>query len=359
MLYYVTQQSARYDSDFSGVKPRTRTSSGRRSRKQSTSSSLVRVLLEDKLDAERLAAELNRVNDLLRIESRRAQDAERVAREAQELLKGVEQARYAAQQESARVKAELRLYKVQYENAQSRLMKANEMIREADLEREAAIEGMHRMRKKFDKYREAELERRAREVGRREGREEILRERATSMREEEDVPQMTDVLQQPTPIQASPREQRATPPMVETIPGPVPVEIETPMTRDGPDHIVVRSPAPIPIPPPGYNFNERFPPPERPLSRAATLNYPQQPYHAGHARNYSVPDRNFSPHSSSSESPLPVPYRPMSRTSAAAISSLHERDRELGNRTPGGLGLSGVPSVQTQTPGMNSLVSLS
>lgn len=314
------------------------------------------MLLEDKLDAERLSAELNRANDLLRIESRRAHDAERVAREAQELLKGVEHARLAAQQEAARVKAELRLYKVQYENAQEQLIRANEMIREADLEREDAVEAMTRMRKKLERYRAAEIERRAREQGRREGREEVLRERGVVREDDDEEAESPDnVIHQPTPIQASPQ---GPPSMPVPTPGPVSMPMEPPLTRTVPDHIIVRSPAALPIPPPDFS---RFPPPDRPPSRAATVNYP--PYrpvqsHPGHGRNFSVPNVNmYGPPSTSSSSDSPevyangAPGRPMSRNAAAAIASMPERDRELGNRTPGGLGLSGVPSVQTRTPG--------
>ncbi|KAI5120567.1 hypothetical protein M0805_002517 [Coniferiporia weirii] len=156
---------------------RSRVSSGRRSRKNSSSSrELVRILIEEKADAERLQTQLERAYGVLRAESQRAVDAERAAIETAEKLKGTHRAHLASQQEAARLQAELRLYKLQFENAQSQLRRANDMISQSDLDLQRAESAMEKMRMTTHKIKGAELARRAREEGWRQGREEVLRE---------------------------------------------------------------------------------------------------------------------------------------------------------------------------------------
>lgn len=65
-------------------------------------------------------------------------------------------------------------------------------------------------------------------------------------------------------------------------PVPVPMSMEPALARTMPDRSIVRSPAALPIPPP-----------DRPPSRDATVNYlPYLPAHShsGHGRNFSVPN---------------------------------------------------------------------
>lgn len=150
-----------------------RSSSGRRSRKTSSSGKeLVRILLEEKADASRLHAQLERAYGVLRAESQRAVDAERSAVETAERLKGTHRARAAAQSEASRLQAELRMYKMQYAEAQKQLERANEMITQSDQERERSEREVEKMRKGMEKMREREVARRAMEEGRRIGREE-------------------------------------------------------------------------------------------------------------------------------------------------------------------------------------------
>ncbi|KLO14248.1 hypothetical protein SCHPADRAFT_889384 [Schizopora paradoxa] len=173
-------QSERYVSDLEG-KARTlgsrMSSSARRSRKSSVSNrELLRVLFEEKTNAQNVSDDLEDAYDRIKREAKRVSDAERVTLETNERLRGMNHARLAAQQEAARLQAELRLYKIQYDNAQRQLLEANAIINETDIERERAEKAASKMRRALEKYRESELARRAREEGRREARDEMLRE---------------------------------------------------------------------------------------------------------------------------------------------------------------------------------------
>ena len=79
------------------------------------------------------------------------------------------------QQQVDRAQAELRMYKVQYDNAQLQIQRANDMIAESDTERDKAVKQMEKMRETLEKYKEAERLRRAREEGWKAGREEGYR----------------------------------------------------------------------------------------------------------------------------------------------------------------------------------------
>lgn len=199
--HYVTSESK---STPSSKRTRT-TSSARRSRKSSTAArDLVRALLLEKIDADDATqSQLQRAYDILRNESKRAADAERLALETAQRLKGVSSARAQALQEAAKAQAELRAYKLQFENAQQQLRTANELMAQTDAERDHAIQSVARMKKAVAKYREGELRRRAIEQGRLEGREEALRDmgaRYSRMRDRGTFVEDDDVLRTPTDV---------------------------------------------------------------------------------------------------------------------------------------------------------------
>lgn len=175
--HYVTSDSEPKSQSHSSKRTRT-TSSARRSRKSSSAArDLVRALLIEKIDADdSTQAQLARAYDILRAESQRAANAERLALETAERLKGVSSARAQALQDAARAQAELRAYKLQFENAQQQLRTANDLVAQSDVEREQAVQTVARMKRAVEKYKAGELRRRAMEQGRLEGREEAFRD---------------------------------------------------------------------------------------------------------------------------------------------------------------------------------------
>ncbi|THH06828.1 hypothetical protein EW145_g3812 [Phellinidium pouzarii] len=378
---------------------RSRTSSGRRSRKTSSSSrELVRVLLEEKKDAERMHVQLEHAYGILRAESQRAADAERTAIETAERLKGLHRARLAAQQETARLQAELRMYKIQYDKAQSQLLHANDMISQSDLERDKAERAMEKMRRAVDKFKGTELARRAREEGWRQGREEVMRERKVDAFTQpvarryrgEDRPLLVEddgeivedgieggrgpfqqtlnrSIPQPRQLQAAPM--RAPDSVSDTAPLPVPPPASVPViprnfarnfvprqsvpmpvprqiieTRSPPvlarnmpmpdpqrfpDHIVVRSPLPIPASIPRFVEAEPTHPSSsythRPLSRAAAL--PQRdsqryPSHSNsNSQHFSQPSRN---HNHARDQSVDIPVNSASASANRIYSQTYE-----------------------------------
>ncbi|EJC98553.1 uncharacterized protein FOMMEDRAFT_148994 [Fomitiporia mediterranea MF3/22] len=178
-----SQQHYAEDSDpksrvFTGAgRSRTASSSAKRSRKTSSSTAreLVRALINERLEADTTGeVQLARAYDIIKTESRRAADAERIALESTERLKGLAIARAREQKDAVRAQAELRAYKMQLDNAQKQLEEANAIVAASDAERMKAEHAVTRMKRTVEKFREGELARRAREQGFREGRREAL-----------------------------------------------------------------------------------------------------------------------------------------------------------------------------------------
>ncbi|TFY77618.1 hypothetical protein EWM64_g6396 [Hericium alpestre] len=112
------------------------------------------------------------VTEQLREESQRADENERRAKEAILRYKAINDARIAAQQEAARVNEELRLYKLQLENAQREIFKAQEVLDSVEVQRYDAEASAARARSTARKIKEARLIDLAREQGRRMGMQE-------------------------------------------------------------------------------------------------------------------------------------------------------------------------------------------
>lgn len=107
-------------------------------------------------------------------ETRRANDAERKTGDAVNLLRSTVQEKLFAQQEAARVGEELRLYKLQYENAQREIFKAQDLINRIEAQRQEAEEAAARARSTARKLKEQNVVMLAREEGRQLGYQEGL-----------------------------------------------------------------------------------------------------------------------------------------------------------------------------------------
>ncbi|KAF9647291.1 hypothetical protein BDM02DRAFT_3084261, partial [Thelephora ganbajun] len=99
-------------------------------------------------------------------EIRRANDAERRALEAIALARSANEAKLIAQRDAMRANEELRLYKLQYENAQKEIFKAQELIDQIEAERQDAEAAAARARSTARRLKEQNLVITAREEGR-------------------------------------------------------------------------------------------------------------------------------------------------------------------------------------------------
>lgn len=132
----------------------------------------MRVLVEERLDSERMQRELQMAQEALEVLTERAAFAERDAAQTKARMDSINKARVSAQHSAARAISELQLYKTQYSEAQARLQQANDVIAESDAERLTAEQEARRARKAARVYRDHYLTHQAQEEGMRLGRRE-------------------------------------------------------------------------------------------------------------------------------------------------------------------------------------------
>ncbi|KDQ49549.1 hypothetical protein JAAARDRAFT_42783 [Jaapia argillacea MUCL 33604] len=139
-----------------------------------TARELARLLVsKDKLTRD-LEKTLHRINDQLKSEAARADDAERKAKETLVKLKSVNDARMVAQQESIRATEELNLYKLQLQSAQQEIFRAQGILDQVEVQRHEAEEAAAKARSTARKFKEERMVDMAREEGRRQGLREGL-----------------------------------------------------------------------------------------------------------------------------------------------------------------------------------------
>ncbi|GBE80104.1 hypothetical protein BKA93DRAFT_823662 [Sparassis latifolia] len=139
-----------------------------------SSRELARLLVYQERDAKDLRKMLSSVTEQLKGETRRADAAEDKAREAALRFKGANEDRILAQQEAARAKEALGLYKLQLATAQKEIHRAQELLDSLEAQRLEAEESAARARSMARKLKEEKLAQLAREEGRRLGMEEGL-----------------------------------------------------------------------------------------------------------------------------------------------------------------------------------------
>ncbi|KAL4076465.1 hypothetical protein J3A83DRAFT_2209806 [Scleroderma citrinum] len=140
-----------------------------------SSRDLLRLLINEEYEARQTRKVLYTVFDRLEQESRRALDAERRIEETVARAKSINEARVAAQQEAARAQEELRLYKLQLDNAQGEISRAQRIVTEVEAQRDDAEAVAAAARSKARRLNEERLIELAREEGRRLGFEEGIR----------------------------------------------------------------------------------------------------------------------------------------------------------------------------------------
>ncbi|KAI1796067.1 hypothetical protein LXA43DRAFT_988175 [Ganoderma leucocontextum] len=135
----------------------------------------VKSLVNETIETRKLRKVLHAALDRLDSETRRSQEAERRALELAQRFKIVNDARVAGQQELDRTHAELRMYKVQLDNAQREILRGSDLVKDIEQQRDNAEAAAARARSMARRLKEEQLVMKAKEEGRREGYQEGLR----------------------------------------------------------------------------------------------------------------------------------------------------------------------------------------
>ncbi|KAI0355369.1 hypothetical protein OH77DRAFT_1589842 [Trametes cingulata] len=143
-------------------------------RRSLTNRDLFKYLMEDSIESKKMSKILRAALERLDGETRRAQEAERRALELAQRFKIVNEARMAAQQELDRTHAELRMYKVQLDNAQREILRGSDLLKDIEAQRDSAEAAAARARTTARRLKEEQLVLKAKEEGRREGYREGL-----------------------------------------------------------------------------------------------------------------------------------------------------------------------------------------
>lgn len=146
---------------------------------------LLRLLINEEYESRQTRKVLHGVFTRLEQETQRALDAQRRLEDSLTRARSFSNARVAAQQDAARAKEELRLYKLQLENAQTEISRAQDIVRTVEAQRDEAEDVAASARTKARQLRQERLIDLAREEGRRLGFEEGIR-RGRKLRYRED-----------------------------------------------------------------------------------------------------------------------------------------------------------------------------
>ncbi|KAF8839292.1 hypothetical protein BDN67DRAFT_1070139 [Paxillus ammoniavirescens] len=148
-----------------------------RERAHSTASPhrLLRLLVNEEYESKQTRKVLYTAFDRLEHETRRADAAEARIEETIERAKSINEARIVAQQETIRAQEELKLYKLQLENAQREISRAQDILKAIEAQRDEAEISAADARSRARRLNEERLIELAREQGRRLGFEEGIR----------------------------------------------------------------------------------------------------------------------------------------------------------------------------------------
>lgn len=133
---------------------------------------LLRALIHEEYECRQTRKVLYKAYDQYQSEAQRAIEAEGRALEAARKYRTLNETRVLAQNEAARWKEELRLYKIQLEQAQAEILKAQSVVRVVEEQRDDAEAAAARSRDTARKLHEAMMVDQAREEGRKMGYEE-------------------------------------------------------------------------------------------------------------------------------------------------------------------------------------------
>jgi hypothetical protein len=135
---------------------------------------LAKMLVAVERESVDLRKTLVMLTNQLREETQRADDADRRARDVVTRLKAVIEEKFVLEQNANKVREELRLYRIQFDNAQKEIYRAQVVLNDVESQRVEAEEAAARARDTARKLKEERLIDMAREEGRRIGIKEGL-----------------------------------------------------------------------------------------------------------------------------------------------------------------------------------------
>ncbi|PIL37533.1 hypothetical protein GSI_01227 [Ganoderma sinense ZZ0214-1] len=157
----------------SSISEQTRSAArARRSKDGSSMRDVARILVTRERETADLKRAMYTLSEQLKAERQRADAAEAKTREVLNHFKNTNDAKIAAEQDAARANEGLRLYKLQYENAQEEIRRAQKLIDSLEAQRLDAEEAAAKARSTARKLKEEKVIMQAREEGRRQGIEE-------------------------------------------------------------------------------------------------------------------------------------------------------------------------------------------
>ena len=130
---------------------------------------LVRLLIHEEYETKQAHRLLQAAFERLESENRRVNEAESRVLEIAQRFNAVNESRVQAQTEAAKLSAELALYKMQLDNAQQEIYKAQDILHKVEDERDDAAAEASEARESARKYREEHIVHLAREEGRKMG----------------------------------------------------------------------------------------------------------------------------------------------------------------------------------------------
>ncbi|KAF9651726.1 hypothetical protein BDM02DRAFT_553409 [Thelephora ganbajun] len=134
-----------------------------------TTKQLIRLLIHEEYETKQAHILLHAAFERLESEARRVNEAEERVLEIAQRFNAVNEARVQAQAEAAKLNAELALYKLQLENAQQEIYRAQDIVRKVEDERDDAAAEATEARDTARKYREEHIVHLAKEEGRKLG----------------------------------------------------------------------------------------------------------------------------------------------------------------------------------------------
>ncbi|KAH7887257.1 hypothetical protein F5I97DRAFT_1858886 [Phlebopus sp. FC_14] len=136
---------------------------------------LMRLLVNEEYESRQTRKVLYTALDRLEEESRRAAAAESRLEDSVRQVRAINEARIAAQQQAAQAQEELRLYKLQLDNAQREILRAQDVLKAIEAQRDEAETVAAKARSKARQLNEERMIQLARDEGRRLGFEEGVR----------------------------------------------------------------------------------------------------------------------------------------------------------------------------------------
>lgn len=136
---------------------------------QVSAKELIQLIVNEEYKARQTRSLLDATNAQLANEQQRVITAQNTVADLLQQLRSANEARMLAERDAQRITEELRLYRLQYDNAQKEILRAQSIVDRAQAERQDAEAAAVRAKDRAQKWRDEHVYTRARDEGRRQG----------------------------------------------------------------------------------------------------------------------------------------------------------------------------------------------